>query len=140
MAPNSVNKKNQENVWLRLYEPKRLRRTSLHQKGDHVRISKKRMNFERGYTPNWSYEIYVINRVLKTTPVTYELRDLDGEVIEGGFYEAELQKVAKPEEFKIEKIIDKKRFRGKRHFLVKWLGYPDKFNQWIAATDINDLE
>ena len=49
-------------------------------------------SFEKGYTPNWSEEIFVIDKLLDTSPVTYTIKDLKGENIQGSFYEPELQK------------------------------------------------
>ena len=61
--------------------------------GDKFRISKyKRRVFDKGYTPNWTEEVFVVDKVLPTKPVTYEIVDLMGEEIEGSFYEQELQK------------------------------------------------
>ena len=70
--------------------------------GDHVRISKyKRLVFDKGYTPNWTEEIFVIDKVLPTKPVTYSIVDLTGEEIKGSFYGQELQK-AKQQTFNLE--------------------------------------
>ena len=60
--------------------------------GDHVRISKLKNMFAKGYTPNWSKEIFVVSKVKNTLPWTYELKDLNGEEIMGSFYDRELQK------------------------------------------------
>ncbi|KAJ8914152.1 hypothetical protein NQ315_016230 [Exocentrus adspersus] len=60
--------------------------------GDHVRISKYREAFEKGYTPNWSSEIFIIRKIRLTNPTTYLLQDEAGKEITGGFYELELQK------------------------------------------------
>ena len=59
--------------------------------GDRVRISKKKSTFEKGYTTRWTREIFVIEQVLNTNPVTYKINDLKGEEIKGSFYEQELQ-------------------------------------------------
>ena len=73
--------------------------------GDKVRISKyKRQVFDKGYTPNWTEEIFVIDKVLPTKPVTYSIVDLMGESIKGSFYEQELQRT-KQKTFRIEKVI-----------------------------------
>lgn len=140
MAPNAVNSENQEDVWNKLYQDETppLKKPNL-RVGDHVRISKLRSNFERGYTPNWSYENFVVAEKLKTTPVTYSLADLDGETIEGGFYEQELQKVHPAEKYKIEKVLARKRVGRTTYHLIKWLGYPDKFNQWVSEKDISNV-
>ena len=55
--------------------------------GDHVRISKYKNIFARVYTPNWSEEIFVINKIKNTVPWTYVINDLNGEEITGTFYE-----------------------------------------------------
>ena len=60
--------------------------------GDRVRISKYKNIFAKGYTPNWSKEIFVIKKVKNTVLWTYVINDLDGEEITGTFYEKELQK------------------------------------------------
>ena len=121
MTPNEASKKeNEEKVFVNLYidliywKPKKPKFAI----GDKVRISKyKRRIFDKGYTPNWTEEVFVVDKVLPTKPVTYEIIDSMGEEIEGSFYEKELQK-AKQQTFRIEKVIrhDKK----KKKALVKW--------------------
>ena len=75
--------------------------------GDHVRISKYKNIFVKGYTPNWSEEVFVIKEIENTVPWTYVMNDLNDEEIIGTFYENELQKKNK-QEFRIEKVIKKK--------------------------------
>ena len=58
--------------------------------GDHVRISKYKNIFAKGYAPNWS-EVFVINKIKNTVPWTYAISDLNGEEITGSFYEKELK-------------------------------------------------
>ena len=58
--------------------------------GDRVRISKYKNIFAKGYTRNWSEEIFVIKKVKNTVPWTYVINDLNGEEITGTFYEKEL--------------------------------------------------
>ena len=55
-----------------------------------VRITKYRNIFSKGYTENWSREIFIINSVLKTNPWTYKNKDLNREKTIGIFYEKEL--------------------------------------------------
>ena len=59
--------------------------------GNHVRISKYKNIFAKGYTPNWS-EIFVVSKIKNTVPWTDAINDLNGEEIIGTFYEKELQK------------------------------------------------
>ena len=94
--------------------------------GDRVRISKYKNIFAKGYTPNWSEEVFVIKKVKNTVPWSYVINDLNGEEITGTFYEKELQKTSQ-EEFRIEKVIRRK---GDKRY-VKWNGYDNSFNSWI---------
>ena len=86
--------------------------------GDHVRISKCKNIFAKGYAPNWSEEVFVIKKIKNTVPWTYVIDDLNSEEITGTFYEKELQKMNQ-HEFRIEKVIKKK---GDKLY-VKWKGY-----------------
>ena len=62
--------------------------------GDHVRISKYKSIFAKGYTQNWSEEVFVVSKIKNTVPLTYKVSDLNGEKITGSFYEKELQKTS----------------------------------------------
>ena len=62
---------------------------------DRVRISKYKNIFAKGYTQNWSEEVFVISKIKNTVPWTYVVSDLNGELITGSFYEKELQKLIK---------------------------------------------
>ena len=54
--------------------------------GGKVPISKyKRPVFDKGCTPNWTEEIFVVNKILNTKPVTYKIVDLMGEEVKGFF-------------------------------------------------------
>ena len=85
--------------------------------GDHVRMSKYKKFFAKGYTPIWSEEVFVIKQVKNTVPWTYVISDLNGEEIIGTFYEKELQKTNQ-QTFRIEKVIKRK---GNKLY-VKWKG------------------
>ena len=74
---------------------------------DHVRISKYKNTFSKGYTANWSQKVFVIKEVKNTFPWTYVINYLKDEEIIGTFYEKELQKTNQ-KEFRIEKVIKKK--------------------------------
>ena len=99
--------------------------------GDHVRISKYKNIFAKGYTPNWSEEVFVVNKIQNTVPWTYLINDLNCEKIKGSFYEKELQETDQ-KEFRIGKVTKKK---GDKLY-VKWKGYDNSFNSWIYKKDI----
>ena len=60
--------------------------------GDHVRISKYKNFFAKGYTPNLSEKVFVINKIKNTVPWIYVINDFNGEEITGSFYGKELWK------------------------------------------------
>ena len=68
--------------------------------GDHVRISKYKNIFAKGYAPNWSEEVFVVSEIKNTVPWTYIVSDLNGEEITESFYEKELPKTTQ-EKFRI---------------------------------------
>ena len=98
---------------------------------DHVRIFKYKNIFAKGYTPNWSEEVFIVSKIKNTVPWTYVINDLNGEEIIGTFYEKELQKTNQ-KEFRIEKVIKRK---GDKLY-VKWKGYDNSFNSWIDKKDL----
>ena len=76
----------------RVYIDEHIEKYSRFKVGDRVRISKLKNIFAKGYTPNWSTEILIINKINDTVPYTYNIKDLNGEEIIGSFYDRELQK------------------------------------------------
>ena len=99
--------------------------------GDRVRISKYKNIFAKGYVPNWSEEVFIVNEIKNTVPWTYTISDLNGEKFIGTFYEKELQKTNQ-KKFRIEKVLKTK---GDRLY-VKWKRYDNYFNSWINKKDI----
>ena len=59
--------------------------------GDEVRIVRKKGTFEKGFTPNWTEEVFTITTVKAIKPSTYTIKDTRGEPVQGTFYEQELQ-------------------------------------------------
>lgn len=97
-------------------------------KGDVVRVSKYKTLFAKGYTANWSTELFKIARIRKTTPPVYYLIDMRGERVRGGFYAQELQKTKYPDTYLVERVLRRKP-GGK--VLVRWLGLDKSHDSWI---------
>ena len=100
---------------------------------EHVRISRMKGIFVRNFDQKWSEEVFQIVGIdKKQMPIMYVLQDLNGIPIEGKFYKEELQRVAKPAIFRIERILET-RGKGKhKQYYVKWYGYDKKFNSWVS--------
>ena len=131
-----------QHVFKKLYAKKVEDRRSVVPKfhvGDKVRIVKKKKTFEKGYFPNWTEELFTISSVKDTKPPTYTIQDLQGEPIQGSFYEAELQK-SKQDIFRIEKVIKKRKGKnGGKEAYVKWKGYNSDFNSWVPVSELHKL-
>ena len=65
--------------------------------------------FDKGYTPNWTEEVFMIDKIKYTKPITYKLKDLNDEKLQVSFYELELLKARMYSELKklLGKIIRK---------------------------------
>lgn len=102
--------------------------------GDWVRIARIKGKFEKGFHPNFSYEIYRIVGIKLDAPTMYELADYGGELIEGKFYEAELTPVSDPDFFPVEKVLKERTKGGRREVLVQFLGYKEP--EWLPKSHV----
>ena len=122
MTPTEASKKKNESaVYFNLYgDMKQSSPKPRFKIGDKVRISKyKRKVFDKGYTPNWTEEIFLVDKIQSTNPITYRLKDLNNEEIPGSFCDPELLPAIQ-DVFRIEKV--NRRDYKKKQALVKWLG------------------
>ena len=87
MKPKDVKSDNK-----RVYIDEHNEKDSRFKIGDRVRTSNFKNIFAKGYTSNWSREIFIVNKINDTAPYTYNIKDLNDEEIIGSFYHKELQK------------------------------------------------
>lgn len=101
--------------------------------GDRVRISRLKGVFEKGYSANWSEEVFKVVKVLSTEPTTYKITEWDDTPIKGSFYRNELLKTdfhPDLENMRVEGVV-KKDPKNRRN-LVKFIGWPAKYNSWVS--------
>lgn len=148
MIPAKVTLENADearrNLTLRYTSTKQMLRKPKYSVGDLVRVSRARTAFRKAYEGGWTLELFKIIQINTTRPPpVYILADLDGEKIDGYFYEEQLSRVRKNLEtatFEIDEILESKgKGRGKQYF-VSWKGYPEKFNSWISAKYLKKLK
>lgn len=133
MKPVDVNSKNAKNIMETVYRVKPVAsKPPKFKVNDKVRISKSKALFAKGYTPNWSNELFKIVKVQRTKPTTYLLKDYLDQPVLGAFYEQELQKTKVDEIYLVEKILKR---RGDQLF-VKFLGFDNKHNAWINKNEV----
>lgn len=136
MRPIDVNEENEERLLRTIYKQNNTINTyneievKFHV-NDYVRLSKFKSLFEKGYTPNWTTEIFRVTKILPTEPTTYLLADLNDKPIAGCFYEKELQRTKNHDVYLIEKMLKQK---GNK-ILVKWLGFDESHASWINKED-----
>lgn len=134
MKPKDVSTENEAKVLKRFSRTDQEREKRAKFKvGDKVRVSKMKQVFEKGYTPNWSTEIFTVSQVVPTYPVfTYKLKDYQDQPIAGGFYEQELLKAKYSDVYLVEKVLKK----CGNQLYVKWLGFDHSHNSWINKSDL----
>ena len=107
---------------------------------DWVRVSKVKRTFEKGYTPNWSNEVFQIYEKRFTNPLTYRLMDYEGKEINGSFYAQELQRTKLNDVFLVDEVKKTRTVNGEKQSLVSWVGYPKGHETWIKDSDIQDIK
>lgn len=136
--PANVSKKNETEVWLQQYANLNVNAKAKFSVGDRVRIPKTKTIFTKGYIAKWSDEVFIISEVnTKYNPPVYTLKDENGDVIKGSFYEQELQQVPEDNLYRIEKIMRTRTHQGKKQALVKWKGYTEP--SWIDYSQVQTI-
>lgn len=133
-------------LWWHLYKPtdqykkgQRTKRKHTIKVDDYVRISQMPDTFERAHTEKWTREIFRVRQLFRRVGLPkYRLVDLTGEELKGTYYEGELQKVSYSDEepFEVEALLEEKKVGKNKQILVKWKGWPNKFNSWVNAQEI----
>jgi hypothetical protein len=108
--------------------------------GDLVRVSFLRKTFQREYDERWSRELFVVNdRFLSDNIPQYRLKDYAGEVISGTFYQTQLKKAYEQDTYLVEKVLRARTRGGQKQVLVRWKGWPAKYDSWVSQEDVDAL-
>ena len=115
MKPADVTVFNAQDAWRTLYSKQTPSKKYKFNVGDQVKISKYKKVFKKGYLPSWTEETFTIAQRLPRTPPVYRLKEANGDLIQGTFYETELQRVIEKSNhlFRIETIL-KSRGKGRK--------------------------
>ena len=135
MKPINVNKKNEKHIKNTVYNYDITNKKPKFKINDLVRISLKRRELFDKPTGNikWSEELFKIYRINKSNVISYQIKDMNDEIIKGIFYEKELQLTKNNTgEYIIEKILR----TNKNKIYVKWRGYSNNFNSWIDKNSV----
>ena len=135
MKPIDVNKSNEEHIKNTVYNYNITNKKPKYKINNLVRISLKRRELFDKPTGNikWSEELFKIHKINKSNVISYQIKDMNDEIIKGIFYEKELQLTKNTtDEYIIEKILKTK---GNQMY-VKWRNYDSSFNSWVNKSDI----
>ena len=133
--PTDVNKTNEKHIKNTVYNYDVTNKKPKYKINDLVRISLKRRELFDKPTGNikWSEELFKIYKINKSNVISYQIKDMNDEIIKGIFYEKELQLTKNNTgEYIIEKILKTK---GNQMY-VKWRGYSNNFNSWIDKNSV----
>ena len=132
MTPVEASKKINEKKIKNIYNFEKTKKPGRFKIGDRVRISLEKNIFEKSYETNWTEEIFEIYDIKYSNVPYYYLKDLNGEKLQGTFYQEELQKTKQDDLYTIEKILK----TNKDKIYVKWRGYDNSFNSWINKNTV----
>lgn len=108
--------------------------------GDLVRVSRMRRTFQREYDERWSRELFVINQRFMTEYIPqYRIKDYSGEEVYGAFYQNQLKKAYEQDTYLVEKVLKLTKRGGKKRVLVRWKGWPPKYDTWLNEDDFKSL-
>ena len=137
--PININKSNEKYIKNTIYKYNITNKIPKFKINDIVRISLKRRELFDKPSDNikWSEELFKIHSINKSNVITYKIKDMNNEIIQGIFFEKELQLSKMKEDglYIIEKSIKKV---GDR-YLIKWRNYSDDFNSWVDKKDIENF-
>ena len=148
-TPKSVKAKDSVALWKLQYDsqPKSSRQGPLRVRdytfkvGDLVRVSFLRRAFQREYDERWSRELFVVNdRFMSDNIPQYRLKDYAGEVVSGTFYEQQLKRAFEQNRYLVEKVLRSRKRGGQKQLLVRWRGWPPKYDSWVSEEDISALK
>ena len=147
MRPIDVSDSNRQEVFENIYKVSRYRdlytkmKKKKHDVDDNVRVKYDlNKSMEKSYYPLWTDKVYKIEKIFnKPIKPVYKVSS-EGQTVKRLYYPEEIQKVGKDPVYRIEKIIQKRQRQGIPEVLVKYIGYPDEFNQWIPKANIINLK
>jgi hypothetical protein len=145
MRPVDIQESNSQEVYEKLYLPQQIaeEKKAIKYKfevGDKVYLLRDRATFNKGYKETYFQEIFEIIRRTPTQPPRYKLADMLKEELNGSFYAQQLAKVTYNADmlFRIEKVVRYRKTDKGKEALVRWQGYPPKFDTWMDVNEIVD--
>ncbi|HKX45328.1 MAG TPA: DDE-type integrase/transposase/recombinase [Planctomycetota bacterium] len=140
MAPNSVTVQKADAIFERVFHPKvtkaiKIQNGNKLNVGDLVRLNKWKGIFGKGYTANYTKELFRIAEAKTSYPPHYRIEDLHGERILGVYYPEDFSRVNLEPNERIGEILGEKNTKKGKEFKVRWLGADEKTFEWITLAE-----
>lgn len=148
MAPNAVPNANPNVVFKNMYkfsDERQLLACQSEEKekfaiGDTVRLRYHITPMDKGFYPNFTDTTYTVCNIIKEYPrIMYKVKDFTDSVYPRKLYSEDLLKIPANPEYRIEKIIKRRKTRRGVEVFVKFLGYPDSANQWLPLSSVKNV-
>ena len=138
--PVDINKDNEKQVWFKLYSDQfPLKVNFKFQVGQKVRVLKNKKLFEKSYLPQWSSAIYTIASRRATEPVTYKVRDPEGQIEKQAYYTPQIQLISVPENLLAIDVMESRRLpSGEMEYSIHYRGWPKAYDRWLAASHVKN--
>lgn len=106
--------------------------------GQEVRISLEKSVFTRGYDVSFTHQRYIVKEVIQHRKLpAYVLANEKGELVKGRFREHQLTAINTP--YYRGNVLKQRVRKGKKQYLMRWIGYPEEYDIWIDAQDVEKL-
>ena len=143
MASADVEKKDENCLWMRLFGDGDTYLKPQIPQGAMVRASSHKTSFDKGYMPNWTKEHFIVSKAVPpkrgTKRRVYRLVDYNDEDVINSWYPEKLQEIS-DNQYRIEKVLRRRTLpNGIKEIIVRWEGWPEKYNSWITETDKYDV-
>ena len=146
ISPSDVDQSNEALIWKKMYvDGHSTGKNSIkygYQVGDYVRLSHTKHMFSKDYQEKWTPELFEVSHRWKEQGIpVYSVKDFMNEPVTGTWYLEDLQKVRKDKDklWFVEKIVKRRTLKGIDQALIKWQGWPDKFNSWEPVSQLIEI-
>lgn len=137
MTPNQASYENRELLFKNIYgtlKPERNKREI----GEKIRKLYDQKPFDKGFYPNWTDQTFEISDKSTDQLPLFKIKNEKNEKQKQRFYSNQIQEVI-IDKYRVEKILKKRKYKGKNQCLVKWLNYPPEYNSWINENELIQL-